>query len=95
MAGFSSSKGNLVGRVLGKNYSKVDPLMAAAEKKEKSFLDPEMPQPPEPLGTPFVDTALIDRQTRDLARRRKGVAANQLAGNVGSGTVSTPVLGGG
>lgn len=95
MAGFSSSKGNLVGRLLGNNYKIADPLIATAERKEKAFLDPKGPDVPQDPGLPTVNQAAIDRQAQDLARRRRGVAANQLAGDVGFGTVATRVLGGG
>jgi hypothetical protein len=95
MAGFTSAKGNIVGRMLGKNYSKVDPLASSLEKAESNFLDPQMPAPPQAPGTPVVDQAAVDRMTRDLARRRRGFAANQIAGDVGAGQVRTPVLGGG
>lgn len=44
---------------------------------------------------PTIDQASIDRQAADMARKRKGIAANQLVGNTGPATVTTSVLGGG
>lgn len=94
MAGFSSAKFNPIGRILGKNYAIVDPLIASAEKMEKQILSPDMPQVPQTPGTPTVNQALIDKQANDLARRRRGAAATQLAGNTAGASVSSPVLGG-
>lgn len=62
----------------------------------KNVLSPKAPQAPDaPPPSPIVDTAAITRQAQDLARKRKGVAANVLAGNTGPGTTTSPVLGGG
>lgn len=61
----------------------------------RPFTDAKTPQAPDVPGIPYVDQAVIDRQTADLARRRRGVAANEIAGNAGLGTTMTPVLGGG
>lgn len=59
-----------------------------------SIVKPKIPKAVTPPPPPMVDQAMIDRQTQDKARRRRGVAATQLAGPTGPGTVSIPTLGG-
>lgn len=60
-----------------------------------SIFRPKISTPAPPPPPPQVDQAVLARQTSDLARRRRGIAANQIAGDVGSGSVASPVLGGG
>lgn len=41
------------------------------------------PKPPAVVPPPQVDQDVVDRQTQDLARRRRGRAATILAGDTG------------
>lgn len=45
---------------------------------------PVLPPPP-----PVVDQAVVDRETQDLARRRRGRAATVLAGDQGAPPVGS------
>jgi hypothetical protein len=60
-----------------------------------SLFSPKMPavQPPPPV--PMVDQGTITREAQDLAMRRRGRAANVLAGDTGpapSGSVAVKSL---
>jgi len=65
------------------------------------FRRPSVPPPPPPVEmprTPIVDKAIVERNAADMLRRRRGRAATVLAGDTGTGQMSsngtTPVLGG-
>lgn len=68
------------------------------------FSRPSVPPPPPPvempqaLRTPVVDKTIAERNAADAIRRRRGRAATVLAGDTGTGQMSsngtTPVLGG-
>ncbi len=65
------------------------------------FSRPSVPPPPPPVEmprTPIVDKAIVERNAADMLRRRRGRAATVLAGDTGTGQMSsngtTPVLGG-
>lgn len=65
------------------------------------FGRPSVPPPPPPVEmpkVPVVDKAIVDRNAADMRRRRRGRAATILAGETGTGQMSsnstTPVLGG-
>lgn len=46
-----------------------------------SLFNPKMPQIIPPPPAPQVDQATIDREAADMARRRRGAAANILTGD--------------
>lgn len=50
----------------------------------------DTPAAPVPVVAPQVDQSLIDQQTADYARRRRGRAATQLAGDQSSALGSLP-----
>ena len=65
------------------------------------FSRPSVPPPPPPVEmpkVPVVDKTIVDRNAADMRRRRRGRAATILAGETGTGQMSsngtTPVLGG-
>lgn len=64
------------------------------------FRRPSVPPPPpvEMPKVPIVDKTIVDRNAADMRRRRRGRAATILAGETGTGQMSsnstTPVLGG-
>lgn len=65
------------------------------------FRRPSVPPPPPPVEmpkVPVVDKTIVDRNAADMRRRRRGRAATILAGETGTGQMSsnstTPVLGG-
>lgn len=65
------------------------------------FRSPSVPPPPPPVEmpkVPVVDKTIVDRNAADMLRRRRGRAATILAGETGTGQMSsngtTPVLGG-
>lgn len=65
------------------------------------FRRPSVPPPPPPVEmpkVPVVDKTIVDRNAADMLRRRRGRAATILAGETGTGQMSsnstTPVLGG-
>jgi len=60
-----------------------------------------VPPPPPPFEmpkAPVVDKTIVERNAADMRRRRRGRAATILAGETGTGQMSsngtTPVLGG-
>ena len=59
---------------------------------------PPPPQPVEMPKVPVVDKTIVERNAADMLRRRRGRAATILAGETGTGQMSsngtTPVLGG-
>ena len=65
------------------------------------FRRPSVPPPPPPVEmpkVPVVDKTIVERNAADMRRRRRGRAATILAGETGTGQMSsnstTPVLGG-
>jgi hypothetical protein len=65
------------------------------------FRRPSVPPPPPPVEmpkVPVVDNTIVERNAADMRRRRRGRAATVLAGDTGTGQMSsngtTPVLGG-
>lgn len=65
------------------------------------FSRPSVPPPPQPVEmpkVPVVDNTIVERNAADMLRRRRGRAATVLAGETGTGQMSsngtTPVLGG-
>lgn len=65
------------------------------------FSRPSVPPPPPPVEmpkVPVVDKTIVERNAADMLRRRRGRAATILAGETGTGQMSsnstTPVLGG-
>ncbi len=65
------------------------------------FSRPSVPPPPPPVEmpkVPVVDNTIVERNAADMLRRRRGRAATVLAGDTGTGQMSsngtTPFLGG-
>lgn len=59
------------------------------------LFSPKLPAVQAPPPTPQVDQGLVDRQAQDYARRRRGAAANILAGDAGApagGSVAVKTL---
>jgi hypothetical protein len=61
------------------------------------FSGPKIPKVQAPPPAPTVDEAQVTRQAQDIARRRRGSAANVLTGDqaVPAGSVATKTLLGG
>lgn len=61
------------------------------------FKGPKIPKVQAPPPPPTVDDASVTRQAQDMARRRRGSAANVLAGDaqVAPGSVAVKTLLGG
>lgn len=58
------------------------------------IFSPRQPAVPITPPSPLMDQSIIDRQAADLARKRKGVAANIIAGDQNSSDTYKPSLGG-
>lgn len=60
-----------------------------------NLFKPKIPQAPAPVATPVVDQAVVDRQSADILRRRRGSRATQTgAGELGTtaGSVAAKTL---